>query len=183
MTRPRVHLILAVAAAALLFSGCAAEPSPALTARPGTAGSTIVATPTIILPATEPVIDQSCVDGISRVSGSSQDVSFAGECERVEISGSDLEVNLRSATVREVIIRGDRNDVDAGAVSTLSIEGMDNEWDGASLGSISVRGDRNEIELDGDAGTVAVSGNDNSVQAAAFGAIDDAGERNRFDPR
>lgn len=122
----------------------------------------------------------ACVDGISRVNGASQSVTLAGDCDRVEISGNDLTVDLTEATARDVVIRGDRNDVEAEQMGAVDIEGNDNEWDGDSLGSLSVRGDRNDVDVDADLGAVTVGGNDNVIEAGILGAVDDTGQRNRI---
>lgn len=186
MTRTRLLVAAASAAAALLLAGCTAGPEPALTVLPERPSTSATPNPTptagITVPATEPA-EAGCVDGVAQVSGSTQSLAFAGDCDRLEITGNDLTVDLTDATARTVVVRGDRNDVEAGQMGALDIEGNDNEWDGGSLGALALRGDRNDIEVDADLGAVAVAGNDNAIAAGILGAVDDSGQRNLITAR
>lgn len=174
----------ALTALALLLAGCVAEPSPGLTVLPDRPSATPVS-PSTTEVTTAPPVDPvaGCVDGVSRISGSSQSVAFAGECARLEISGNDLAVDLTGATTQEIVVRGDRNDVDAIAAGALDIEGNDNTWSGPSLGSLTLRGDRNVIDLTADLGAAAVGGNDNVITAGILGSVDDSGQRNSITTR
>lgn len=176
------HVVVGTCALAVLLTGCTGAARPALTAQPpATTAAAPIPVPTVTSDAAD--LDAACVDGVARLNGSDLDLTLVGTCPRVEISGTDLDVTLRAAMYDEVVVRGDRNDVEALSVSALSIEGTENEWDGQDAGSLAISGDRNELDFDGTVGAIAVAGNDNEVEAAVLGAIDDAGDRNRFETR
>lgn len=178
MTSSRFPLLAGAGLLAVLaLVGCAPKVQTApLTAAPNPPAATADPEPSARV--TDVAAD--CIDGVARLAGSAQQVSLVGSCARVEIEGTDLDVDLTRASVEDVVLRGDRNEVDAASVGSLSIEGTENDWEGVDIGSLSLRGDRNEIDLDGRAGAIAVAGNDNTVEAHEFGATDDNGQRNRF---
>ncbi|MDD7929777.1 DUF3060 domain-containing protein [Microbacterium thalli] len=122
-----------------------------------------------------------CIAGVVALRGSDIDLSFTGECDRVEIEGAGLDVDLSDARVTTVVVRGDRVEVDLADVNTLEITGQAADIDADVIGSLSVAGDRNAIDGD-EISAVSVAGNDNRVHADRLGSVEQAGDRNDIRP-
>lgn len=166
-TDRRPAVILLAAAAALLLAGC--FPIPPVDERdpaPRDRGSV----------SDDRVVE--CDGAVTAVRDSDLEVRVIGTCPRVEIEGNDLDIDLDGASVDEVTLRGDRNEIDAADIGSLSVAGQDNDIDAASIGSLVITGDRNDIDARGVVGAIRIDGNDNEIEAGQLGDIADNGTRN-----
>ncbi|MDE0546913.1 hypothetical protein [Microbacterium sp. C7(2022)] len=114
------------------------------------------------------------------IADSDRDYILRGICPTVSISGNDLDVSVEEAQVGSVIVRGDRNEIEAGDLTALEIEGQSADVEAMSLGSLSIAGDRNDVEIEGILGSVVLNGNDNSIEARELGDVADNGQRNHI---
>lgn len=175
----RTPLAAAAVLLAVLLTGCTGDPEPRLTALPGIS-ATLEPSASPSVPTLGPSAGAAtdCVDGVLALSGARQEIDVAGSCTRVEVSGTDLEIDLERAEVSEVVVRGDRNDVDASALDSVIVEGQGNEIGADAVGAASLSGDRNSLDVDGALGSLVIRGNDNEVEAARIDASDVQGDRN-----
>lgn len=183
---------LAVAAVLLIGCGAANDSDPERIVRPTAPASTSTpaapATPSAAppsapasstpAPAPVPGTGPECIEGTLTIRGAGLDVDFAGECARVDIEGTDLDVDLSEARIDGVVVRGDRNEVDLGGVGSLEVTGQSSEVDVDAIGALTVSGDRNVVDSEGDIGSVRVSGNDNRVEGRTLGPVEQSGDRN-----
>lgn len=152
--------------------------STAPTSGPDDGSSTSTQTQAPSSEAAQPGTDAlTCVDGAVAIRGSDADVSFSGECDRVQIEGDGLDVDLEDARIGAVVVRGDRIEVELGSVGSLDVTGQSADIDAETIGALTVAGDRNTVEAD-EIGSVTVSGNDNRVEATRLGASEQSGDRN-----
>lgn len=172
-------LVLSALAAAFAISLAACTPFNTEGARRVLPASPSAAAPSAAAPSAsaQPAPDGDC-GGLPVTLSAGRDLRLQGDCPQVTITGTEVEVDLTGATVDEIVVEGDRHDVDAGGISTLRVSGQDNDIEATTIASLEIMGDRNELDVGGEAGTVVVDGNDNEVDAGALGSVDDRGERN-----
>lgn len=184
------HIAILVAAAAVL-TGCGVVAGPRQTVLPdppSSAPQTSPTTPAPTRPATPGPSETSaappaaegtivCSVGPTEISGADQAFVLTGDCSSVMIGGTGLRVDATQATLGSVQLSGDRNDLRAADVSTLSVGGQDNTVDAAMLSTVALNGDRNSVSAAGFT-ALTVSGNDNTVRADSQGAVTDNGQRN-----
>lgn len=96
-----------------------------------------------------------------------------GDCASVTIQGTDID--LDAGAIAQLIVRGDRNDVDAANIGAVTIQGQDNDLDGRDISDLQISGDRNSVDADGVIALVTVDGNDNEVEATTIDVINDNG--------
>lgn len=176
MISRRLRASALVATAALLLSACSAEPAPMQTPLPPLSASvqpSLSPSPTAESPA-------DCVDGVGRIDGQDQELTLSGECDRIEITGTRLDVDLSAARATQIVVHGDDNEVEAATVESLSIDGGSNDVEVRSVTTVSVRGDRNSVESDAPIGTAQIAGDDNEIDAPALADADVRGERNEL---
>lgn len=121
-----------------------------------------------------------CVDDRVLFAGSALAATIDTDCERVELQGNDLDVDL-AGRIGRLVVRGDRNDVSAGAVEAVEIEGQDNEVEMDAAQDAALTGDRNDLDVDGAIERVVVRGTENHVAADTLGTVVDEGARNRIE--
>jgi hypothetical protein len=185
-TRRLGHIAILVAVAAVL-TGCGVVAGPRQTVLPeppSAVPQTSAATPTPALPSTPVPSAPSAADGAVVCGGGSTDISGAdqefvltGDCPSVTIGGAGLRVDASQAALGVVQLSGDRNELRAADISTLSVGGQDNIVDARMLSTVALNGDRNALTAAGFT-ALTVSGNDNSVRADSQGAVTDNGQRN-----
>lgn len=178
--RRRLPLLLG---AVLLLTACAPGSGSPVVSLSATAPAATppAATPPASASAPDSAGAVACTDGVALITGSRRQVTFSGACERVELDGTDLDVELVTSQVESVIIRGDDNEVDVDAVAELTVEGQENDIDAEYVGSATIRGNGNELDVGGELGAVSVAGDDNEVTAGALGAVEQSGARNRIE--
>jgi len=145
--------------------------APAAPATPGEAG-----TPDASTASPAPTGGDCAGEPVAVSSGN--DLVLSGDCPRVTVSGTDVDLDLTRAAVGELVIEGDRHDVEAGDVAAASIAGQDNDLEAATVGALVVTGDRNDVGVRGEIGSIAVNGNDNEVEGGSLGDVVDSGARN-----
>lgn len=121
---------------------------------------------------------QDCAGQPVTIAAEAGAADLTGDCPSVTVNGADRHVDLSGAAVGELILRGDRIEVDAGVLGTLEIGGQDNEVTASTIGGVSIRGDRNEVSATGQIGSVMISGNDNDVDAQLVGSVEVSGGGN-----
>ncbi|MCR2814410.1 DUF3060 domain-containing protein [Microbacterium jiangjiandongii] len=176
MSRRAFSLTVVAAAFALSLVACSpidTDGAQRVTVEPSSAAPAPSASADVATPAP----DGDC-GGLAVTVSAGRDLRLRGDCPQVTVSGTEVEIDLRGAVVGELLIDGDRHDVEAGDVTDLRVSGQDNDIEASAVGSLDIAGDRNEIDVRGDVGPVMVNGNDNEVDAAALGAVTDSGDRN-----
>lgn len=165
------------------LSGCVGEPAPSrLTALPPEA--TPRAAPSATNPASDdPVVDVACSDGAAYLTGEAASLRLSGPCERVEVSGELLEIDIAEVAVGALVVRGESVSVRAGALGSVLIEGQNNTLLASSIGSTQVRGDDNALDITGDLGPLTIQGGGNTVVAATLGAVTEEGAGNSVTSR
>jgi len=187
MSTPRSVRAVTVFAAVLVLAGCGSEPTPQLSALPPLSATvqpaTPSGTPTDASPTPPTTTDEpsaDCVDGVLALNGASRTFVVTGACARIDIAGTELDVDLTRADVQDLTVRGDDNEIEAGPLDALTLEGQANDLEAPAIGDVTVRGDRNALDVDGAIGSLLLSGNDNEVDAATIGSADVRGDRNEL---
>jgi hypothetical protein len=132
--------------------------------------------PTVTQPSTVPTSGsfQKC-DGVDFTVTGTGFYTLQGDCGVVTVTGNDI--TIKADDVEAYVIKGDRVNIDGGAIGRIDLEGNDNEIEGDDVGGVNISGDRNTIDVD-KVMAVTIEGNDNVVDAEVTGEIVQSGDRN-----